>query len=269
MQSQKLRKTPAEILDSLTLFDDDLMSMVFDDNTEATELLLRIVLERDDLRVISVEGQKELENPLVDGRNIRLDIFAEDNDGKYYDIEVQRNNAGAGFRRARFHSSMLDARMLKQREVFQELADSFVVFFTENDIIGLGCPLYHIDRTIRESHADFADGSHIIYVNGQYQGSDPIGKLMHDFRCKEPDEMYYSELAKGVRHFKQTEGGRGAMCEAVKEYGEQVAEERRIETLITVVRNLVANASVTLEQAMNLAGVSGADRAVIQEAFLK
>lgn len=35
-----------KLIDGLTLFDDDLMSRVFDKNIEATELLLRIILER-------------------------------------------------------------------------------------------------------------------------------------------------------------------------------------------------------------------------------
>ena len=36
-----------KLIDGLTLFDDDLMSRVFDKNIEATELLLRIILEKD------------------------------------------------------------------------------------------------------------------------------------------------------------------------------------------------------------------------------
>ena len=33
-----------ELVDKLTLFDDDLMSRVFDNNIEATELMLRIII---------------------------------------------------------------------------------------------------------------------------------------------------------------------------------------------------------------------------------
>lgn len=42
-----------------------------------------------------------------------------------------------------------------------------------------------------------------LYVNGSYQGEDAIGKLMHDFGCKESKDIYYPELAKGVKHFKE------------------------------------------------------------------
>lgn len=91
----------------------------------------RIILQRNDINVTSVIGQKELENPIVDGRNIRLDILAESSNGKRYNIEVQRSNFGADEKRAQFHSSMVDARMLKEGQDFKELLDSYVIFITE------------------------------------------------------------------------------------------------------------------------------------------
>ena len=39
-------KTVEQIVDDMNLFDDDLMSVVFDGNIEATELLLRIILKK-------------------------------------------------------------------------------------------------------------------------------------------------------------------------------------------------------------------------------
>ena len=48
-----------ELVDKPTLFDDDLMSRVFDNNIEATELMLRIILGRN-INVISVIGQDKL-----------------------------------------------------------------------------------------------------------------------------------------------------------------------------------------------------------------
>jgi hypothetical protein len=59
-----------------------------------------------------------------------------------------------------------------------------------------------------ETRAQFGDGSHIVYVNGRYKGNDAIGKLIHDFWCKNPDDMNYSQLAEGVRYYKEVEGGR-------------------------------------------------------------
>lgn len=39
---------------------------------------------------------------------------------------------------------------------------------------------------------------------------------MHDFRCTDADDMFYTELAKHVKHFKETEGGMERMCKAME-----------------------------------------------------
>ncbi len=91
-----------------------------------------------------------------------------------------------------------------------------------------GLPLYTIERHICENGKDFEDGSHIIYVNGQYDGDDAIGKLMHDFRCKQARDMHYPELAKSVRHFKEEEG-RDSMCELVENFAKKYAADQTAE----------------------------------------
>ncbi len=224
MKKQQDRERINQIIDEMTLFDDDLMRKVFDKNIPATELLLHIILERDDIHVLSVVGQRELENPIAGGRNLRLDIVAEDEQSHQYDIEVQRKKDGADPRRLRFHSAMLDSRMLKAKQKFQELRDSYVIFLTEKDYYNQGLPLYPVERYIANLKQPFNDGSHIIYVNGAYQGDNKVGKLMHDFHCMAASDMNYPELAAAVQHFKEGKG-RADMCEAVEKYGQELAEE--------------------------------------------
>ena len=263
-------KVIEQIVDNMNLFDDDLMSMVFDSNNEATELLLRIILKKDGIKVMSVVGQRELKNPVVGGRNIRLDIFAKDSTGKHYNIEVQKKPEGAHVRRARFNSSMMDSRMLREGQEFSELQDSYMVFITQTDIFGYGIPIYTINRYFEEIDGLFDDGSHIVYVNGSYRGEDAIGKLMHDFGCKESKDIYYSDLAKGVKHFKE-EGGRKIMCEAVEKYAksyaekyaEKYAEIKRIDALYEVVKNLMETMKLSAEQAMSAIKVSENDREIL------
>ena len=110
---EKVYKT----IDDLTLLDDNLMEHVFAQNIPATELLLRIILEDDSIKVISSKGQQELVG-IVGNRKISLDILAVDGTGRYFDVEVQRNTEGTHVRRARFHSSMVDSHMLKENQKF-------------------------------------------------------------------------------------------------------------------------------------------------------
>lgn len=219
------------IIDDFCLLDDDFMTIVFDRNIEAIEFVLRLILGNKDLKVRSVVTQREYRNPVVGGRSITLDALSVDESSQEYDVEVQRESSGADPHRARFHSSMLDTRMLKEKQDFKEIHDSYVIFITEHDVLKAGKPIYHIKRTIEETAGDFKDGSHIIYVNGAYKNEqDPIGKLVHDFKCKKPDDMYYEELAQPVKYFKESandpdsEGGH-KMSEAAEKVIQRRAEE--------------------------------------------
>ncbi len=96
---QLLRQENEARIHGLRLLDDDFMTMVFDNSPEATELLLNVFFERNDMKVLRVVSQRELKNPI--GRSVRLDIYADDSEGQHYDIEIQRQNRGAGERRVR------------------------------------------------------------------------------------------------------------------------------------------------------------------------
>lgn len=217
------------IIAQLRLMDDDFMSLVFDNNIEAAALLLNIILNRSDMQVIEATAQKEYKS--ISGRSITLDIYAKDSAGKVYDIEVQRADDGANPKRARFHSSMLDTRLLKKNDKFKDIADTYVIFITENDVHKKGLPLYHIERKITETDELFDDGAHIIYVNGEYRGkNEPVGRLMHDFCCTDPSDMNYPTLAEKVHYFKNTQGGQEIMCKIFEDLKNEatLAERKNI-----------------------------------------
>ena len=218
----EIDKDVNQIVDDMTLFDDDLMTLVFNKNIPATELILRIIMGRK-IRVIRVDAQEEMRSPVVDGRDITLDILAIDEDGEEIDIEVQGNSEGSHVRRARFHSAVLDSRMLKEGDPFKILKDSYVIFIYKHDKFSAGLPIYRSDRVVLETGKPMNDGSHIIYVNGRYRGDDAIGRLMHDFSCSDPDDMHDGPLAERVRYLKRDSEGASGMS--------QILEEMRAEAM--------------------------------------
>ena len=92
------------------LFDDEFMTKCFEDDIECTELVLRIIMDKSDLKVKKAHVQHMIKN--LQGRSITLDIDATDSEQKKYDIEIQRLDSGAKPKRARYHSSLLDANVL-------------------------------------------------------------------------------------------------------------------------------------------------------------
>ena len=217
-----------ERVQSLRLIDDELMTLVFSGDKKATELLIRILLNRNDLKVKKSMTQVEKHN--LFGKSVKLDIVAEDIFKQEYNIEIQRAKSGAGGKRIRYHQAMLDSHTLKKGMDFDQLPTLYIIFILEKDIFKLNKPVYLVNKTLDVKDEDgdyllFDDACNIMYVNGEYRGDNPLGKLMHDFSTPNADEMYYSELARKVRFHKQTEKGVQMASQIVEEYGDARAAE--------------------------------------------
>ena len=117
-------------LRGLRLLDDDFMSKVFED-IECAEFLLQILLKRDDLKVKKSISQYSIKN--LQGRSVRLDILAVDKKNRVYNIEIQRNDKGAGAKRARYNSSVIDANVTEPGDQYEKLNETYVIFITESD----------------------------------------------------------------------------------------------------------------------------------------
>ena len=237
LELQQKHERNLKLIRSLRLIDDDFMEKVFEDKACA-ELLLRIILERDDLTVQSVHGQHVVKN--LQGRSIRMDILAVDTTGQIHNVEVQRSDKGAGVKRARYNSSLIDANITEAGDDYGKLNETYVIFITENDVLKRNLPIYHIDRVIRETGELFNDKSHIIYVNSKIQDETELGKLMSDFFCTDASDMNYKVLADRVRYFKEDEKGVASMSrvfeEIAREAAEKAAEKAARETAERVAR---------------------------------
>ena len=119
---------------------------------------------------------------------------------------------------------------------------SDTIFITEKDMFRRGLPCYHAENRITElDNAPLKDGGHIIYVNGEYRDPEtPIGQLMHDFFCVNPDDIINPVLKERVRYLKQTEGGRDEMCKIM----ENMIHEEKIE----LAKEAIKKGDLTLEQ---------------------
>ena len=235
------------------LLDDDFLTKCFEGDTASIELVLQIVLEKPDLKVLDVRTQVFVENLL--NRSVRFDILATDSTGAKINVEIQRADKGAGRKRARYNSSMMDATLLKKGDDFDNLPETWVVFITENDVIGKGLPLYPVERCFLGTGERFEDGSHILYVNGAYRGDTPIGKLMHDFSCTNAADMYYTTLADRVRFFKESKEGILIMCKVMEDMRKESLQEGIKEGAINTAKRMLTDGILTLEKIAEYAGL--------------
>ena len=222
MDFEKKHQEDLQRLRGFRLLDDDFMTKVFED-ISCAELLLRIILNDEGLRVLEAHSQRGIKN--LQGRSVKLDILAVDSHNRVFNVEVQRSDRGAGAKRARYNSALIDANVTEPVDQYEDLNETFVIFITENDVMKAGLPIYHIDWVVRETGKLFEDEEHIIYVNSQIKDETKLGRLMHDFSCTDAKDMYNKVLADRVRYFKEDERGVEIMCREMEIMRNQAHEE--------------------------------------------
>ena len=217
-RKERERQEDLQRLRGLRPIDDDFMRCLFRDNIPLVQHVLEVILQKTDLKIINAKTQADLKR-LVGARSICLDAYCEDDSSKKYDIEIQRSDKGAGVHRARYHSSAMDVENL-------------------------------------DAGQEFDEGEHILYVNGAYRGDDEIGKLMHDFSCSDPDDMFNEDLADKTRYFKETEEGVEVVCRVM----EDMRNEKELETRLVDIKNMMETLKLTAEQAMDALKIAVSDR---------
>jgi predicted transposase/invertase (TIGR01784 family) len=242
--------------------DDDFMRELFRNDLPLAQTVLRIITGIDDLKLISQETQYDMKR-LLGSRSICLDVFGTDSKGQKFDIEIQRSDRGAAPQRARYHSSAIDVEFLKAKEEFTTLPITYVIFITENDVRGENKLIYNFEWTDTESGTPLGDGAHIIFVNGAYNNAEDtsdLAKLVHDFRCKNADEMYIKQFADKTRFFKETPEGVSQMCKAIEDMRNEAETIKSIKIAIEFIKmgnvsyeEIARGCGLTLEEVQELA----------------
>lgn len=146
------------------------------------DLIFRWVMEREEnclaiLRAILPElkitavKRRENEHPVNylafdDERGVRFDAIIEDDQERFYDVEMQvANQPGLG-KWVRYYQAQIDQETLKKGEDYDDLRESYVIFFCAFDPCGQDRRLYQFhyyedtDRQLR-----LPNNSHVILIN--------------------------------------------------------------------------------------------------------
>ncbi|WP_304646410.1 hypothetical protein [uncultured Dubosiella sp.] len=124
---------------------------------------------------------------------------------------------------------MNDYQGLKSGEEHKTLRENWVVFLTKKDFLKQNELFYTYEWFNRKWKRILHTKAHIRFVNGEYRGDDAIGKLMHDFHCTNPDDMFYDELREAVSYFKKEPEVVNAMCEIMREFERESRNKEREE----------------------------------------
>ena len=271
-EKERFHERDLERIKNFRPIDDTFMRVLFRENLPLAQHVLRIVTGLSDLLLTEEKTQADM-NRVTGARSICLDVYGKDASGKRFDLEVQKESSGAHPKRARYHSSVLDIENLDVKQDFDELPETYIIFITENDVYQGGYPFYLFERSDTRDGSLFGDEAHILYINGAYRGDDEIGRLMHDFSCSNPDEMYNEDMAERSRYLKESEKGVSEMCTIMEdlrqesiEFGMQKGLEKGTKKGIKIGKSeMIQNALASGKSAEQIADVLGISVKEVQQ----
>ena len=172
-------------LQDLTLLDRFLFAEVMED-PKTFENILSIILGED--ISIKCRPQTEHENrtsPLK--RQVRLDVWAEDETDAVYNVEAQKENTKNLPHRSRFYQALIDSKLLDPGEVdFSNMKDCYSIIIAPFDLFGRGLYQYTFQMTCAETGQPLEDGATRIFLNTHGKNSEDISPELKEL-------LYYME----------------------------------------------------------------------------
>ncbi len=135
--------------------------------TMEDEEICRGVLERVmgiPIKEVRVIGEASLlVNP--DCRGVRLDVYADDEAGTVYNVEMQTTDKRNLPKRSRFYQGQMDMMELKPGADFNNLPKSFIIFICTFDPFGYGFYRYTCMTRCSETGEELGDGAYKVFLS--------------------------------------------------------------------------------------------------------
>ena len=208
------------------LTNDIIFGWIMKSEENCLAIIRAILPELNITSIIHKEVQHDI-TPVASTRGVRFDAVVQDDQKRYYDIEMQVENTGDLGKRARYYQSQIDNETLMKGETFHKLKESFVIFLCAFDPFSYGLRRYQFHQ-YEDSIRDLAG---IIDVMNQKpnQTNSLASKLMKeiDYYNQNPEKrrelMDYETRLKDERLIGIKEGRREGRQE-----GEKIGEEKGI-----------------------------------------
>ncbi|HJA93018.1 MAG TPA: PD-(D/E)XK nuclease family transposase [Candidatus Eisenbergiella merdipullorum] len=211
-----------EKVKEFTLLSDVFLSVALRDEA-ACQHVLRLLTGKKELKVKAVRSQYRISK--IISHDAILDILAEDEKKRLYNLEIQRRDTVDHSRRTRFYGAMIDSESLEKGKEYKELAEVYIFYISETDIWEAGRTVYPVKKYLGVEGAVYDDGQHVIYVNAEVDDGSETAALMRYFKTADPEDKSHGALSDRVRFLKCEEGGREIMCEVTEKIYAEGREE--------------------------------------------
>lgn len=251
-------------VEELTFADDFMFGAVMNDADICAQVIGRLLGITVDC-IEYPELQKQI-RPLYMQRGIRLDVYTRDR-SHVYDIEIQTYRESCIGKRARYYQSLIDMNALLQGEPYSALKESYVIFLCMDDPFGKGLPVYTFDRVCREDgRTEFCDMAHHKVYNASAASSE-VDEGIRSFLEYLYSNSVGDELTRRIADMVETKKFEQTFLNeymAWKLHDYDVIQRGRVEGFadgrLESLRSLMANLSLTEDQAMDALGVPAEER---------
>lgn len=124
---------------------DDFIFGIVMRNPEHCKTFLETVLGISIKRIEYPENQKTI-GIAKDAKSVRLDIYANDEAGTVYNVEMQNADKHDLPRRSRYYQGMIDLNLIERGSSYTELPCSIIIFICTFDYYGKGKPIYRFEN---------------------------------------------------------------------------------------------------------------------------
>ena len=151
-------------------FSDAFMFAAAMEDEEVCRGVLERILEIP-IRKVRVRPEASLlVNP--DFRGVRLDVYADDEAGTVYNVEMQTTHKQNLPKRSRAYQGQMDLVALRPGDDFNLLPNSFVIFICTYDPFGSGRYRYRFENRCRETGEELGDEAYKIFLNTKGKNRD-------------------------------------------------------------------------------------------------
>lgn len=175
----------------------DLMFGTVYKNPEYCKELLQRILQINIVEIGIVEPQKTIKTAII-GKEIRIDIYAKDNQGNVYDIEMQSTEETDLHLRTRYYHSEMDSYQIRAGQKYKNLKNSVVIFICTFDPFKDNRSIYTFQTICKENNGIVLEDKRLTYFVNIYGSRDGISRktvdLLDYFKTGKPTDIYTKNI---------------------------------------------------------------------------
>ena len=154
-----------EMRKKLGFTNDFIFCTVMEENPDLCKRLVEEITGRPVEKIKIIQQQRTIRN-YISSRDVRLDVYFEDDENTVYNVEMQATRRNDIKKRARYYQGKIDSKNTPRNGFFRDMKNTYIIFICTFDPIGKGLPVYTVkNHVVEDNNVEYEDGATKIFVN--------------------------------------------------------------------------------------------------------